>query len=168
MHAPTLPRCPRRERAIARHEPQAQAPGGSSTYPAQQAWLAPWRSAKGLPLSAGSPVGSQTGSQHRQASGHTRRQWAMVSAASWLIRPHPATCSDAANAPENRKLKGMASLAGSDASHRAAPGHDSPLPIQLRSIEPHAAAYGHAPGMPPSIRLRSDPGRPPGQGEASA
>jgi hypothetical protein len=41
--------------------------------------------------------GSQTGSQRRQASGHIRRQPAMVCAARWPIRPRPATWSDAAN-----------------------------------------------------------------------
>jgi len=49
---------------------------------------------------------SQTGSQRRQASGHARRQPAMVGAASWPIRPHPATCSDTADAPEKRKAGG--------------------------------------------------------------
>jgi hypothetical protein len=48
-------------------------------------------------------LGSQTGSQHRQTPGHTRRQPAMVSPASWPIRPRPATSSDAAYAPEKRR-----------------------------------------------------------------
>jgi len=51
-------------------------------------------------------LGSQTGSQRQQTSGHTRRQRAMVSPASWPIRPCPATCSDAAYAPEKRKAGG--------------------------------------------------------------
>ena len=51
-------------------------------------------------------MGSQTGSPHRQTSGHTRRQRAMVSAARLPISPHPATSSDAAYAPEKRKAGG--------------------------------------------------------------
>jgi len=47
--------------------------------------------------------GSQTGSQRRQSSGDIRRQPAMVCAARWPIRPHPATCSDGADAPEKRR-----------------------------------------------------------------
>jgi len=50
--------------------------------------------------------GSQTGSQRRQASGHARRQRAMVCAARWPIRPRPATCSDGTDAPEKRKVGG--------------------------------------------------------------
>jgi hypothetical protein len=50
--------------------------------------------------------GSQTGSQRRQASGHIRRQRAMICAARWFIRPHPATCSDGTDAPEKRKVSG--------------------------------------------------------------
>ena len=50
--------------------------------------------------------GSQTGSQRQQTPGHVGRQPAMVSAACWPIRPRPATCSDAANAPEKRKVGG--------------------------------------------------------------
>jgi hypothetical protein len=50
--------------------------------------------------------GSQTGSQRRQASGHIRRQPAMVGAARLPIRPRPATSSDGADAPEKRKAGG--------------------------------------------------------------
>jgi hypothetical protein len=50
--------------------------------------------------------GSQTGSQRRQALGHITRQPAMVCAARWPIRPRPATCGDAADAPEKRKVGG--------------------------------------------------------------
>jgi hypothetical protein len=46
--------------------------------------------------------GSQTGSQRRKTPGHSRRQPAIVVAARSLIRQQPATCSDAANAPEER------------------------------------------------------------------
>jgi len=45
-------------------------------------------------------LGSQTGSQHRQTPGHVRRLRAMISAARSPMRPHPAVCSDAADAPE--------------------------------------------------------------------
>jgi hypothetical protein len=45
--------------------------------------------------------GSQTGSQCWQTSGHIRRQRAMVCAARSPIRPRPATCSDATDAPES-------------------------------------------------------------------
>jgi len=51
-------------------------------------------------------LGSQTGSQRRQTSGHIRRQRAMVSAARPPIRPCPATSSDAVYAPEKRKVGG--------------------------------------------------------------
>ena len=57
-------------------------------------------------LAALTRLGSQTGSQRWQASGHVRRQPATVSPARWPIRPHPATYSDAADAPEKRKVGG--------------------------------------------------------------
>src|SRR5215468_5470670 len=47
---------------------------------------------------------SQTGCQRRQASGHITRQPAMVCAANWPIRPHPATCTHTADASEKRKV----------------------------------------------------------------
>jgi len=57
-------------------------------------------------LRLSSSVGSQTGSQPPQAGGHARRQSAIVSAARSPVKPHPATCCDAASAPENRKASG--------------------------------------------------------------
>ena len=48
-------------------------------------------------------LGSQTGSQRQQTPSHIRPRGPMVSAARSLIRPHPATCNDSANSPENRK-----------------------------------------------------------------
>ena len=48
--------------------------------------------------------GSQTGSQCRHTSGHIRQPRAIVSAASWPIRRRPAPRSDAADAPEKRKV----------------------------------------------------------------
>src|SRR5262245_58319498 len=63
--------------------------------------------AQDLPdVSGANEMGSQTGSQRRQTPGRARQQPAMVSAARSLIRPHPATCSDAADAPEKRKVSG--------------------------------------------------------------
>jgi hypothetical protein len=41
-------------------------------------------------------------SQRRQTSAHARRQPAMVSAASWPIRPYPVTSSDLVDAPNHR------------------------------------------------------------------
>jgi len=38
--------------------------------------------------------------------GYTRRRRAMVSPARSVIRPGPASCSDAADAPEKRKVGG--------------------------------------------------------------
>jgi [ribosomal protein S5]-alanine N-acetyltransferase len=73
------------------------------------AWPGMWvalPSVRVLKLAALTTLGSQTGSQHRQASGHIRRQPAMVSAARSPIRPHSATCSDGAYAPEKRKVGG--------------------------------------------------------------
>jgi hypothetical protein len=49
-------------------------------------------------------LGSQMGSQCQQTPVHIRRQRAMVSAATSLIGPQPATWSDRADAPETRKV----------------------------------------------------------------
>jgi len=68
-----------------------------------------WRTRAGSTereIMSSSSKGSQTGSQRRQMSGDIRRQPAMVCAARWPIRPRLATCSDAANAPEKRKVGG--------------------------------------------------------------
>jgi hypothetical protein len=58
-------------------------------------------------LAALTRLGSQTGSQCRQTSGHIRRQPAMVSPARSPIGPHPATSSDGAYAPDP-KIGGLA------------------------------------------------------------
>jgi hypothetical protein len=51
----------------------------------------------------GEPNGEPTSADARP---HTMRQRAIVSAARSPIGPHPATCSDAADAPEKRKVGG--------------------------------------------------------------
>jgi hypothetical protein len=65
------------------------------------------RPAAGVATGRGLAVlGSQTGSQRRQTLGHARQQPAIVSAARSPIRRRSATCSDAAYAPEKRKVGG--------------------------------------------------------------
>jgi hypothetical protein len=73
--------------------------------------MRPLRAASTESVSCAKGMGSQTGSQCRQTPGHTRRQPAMVSAARLPIRPHPATCSNVAYAPENRKVGGWRTIA---------------------------------------------------------
>ena len=58
-------------------------------------------------ISGANEIGEPNGSQRRRASGHVRRQRAMVCAARWSIRPRPATCSDGTDAPEKRKVGGF-------------------------------------------------------------
>jgi hypothetical protein len=67
-------------------------------------------------------MGSQTGSQHRQTPGHIRRQPATVVAARSPIRPHPATYSDAAYAPENRKAGSSTPSINDGLARTACPG----------------------------------------------
>jgi hypothetical protein len=57
-------------------------------------------------VSGANEIGEPNVEPTRQTPGHIRRQRAMVSAARSPIRPRPATCSDGADAPEERKVGG--------------------------------------------------------------
>ena len=122
MHGPSLvlrgsgPRPPVTPR-FCRHrngEGSTPSPRDSSSYRAAASVVLSSADALGERVLAqpggrsGSPVprGANPPSQRRQVSGHIRRQPAMVGAARWPIRPRLATCSDAANAPEKRKVGG--------------------------------------------------------------
>jgi hypothetical protein len=102
------------------------------------------RNDPGPPASA--DPGSQTGSQHRQASGHIRRQPAMVGAARWPIRPHPATCSDGTDAPEKRTASGSTPplTTGSDLRKRALSDHTSAICDECCLILGPAIASGRS------------------------
>jgi len=106
------------------HQQLAEGPSGAVGWDSRAAWTPGMRLGRPIrawalhctaicqhcsryqTLAALTRLGSQTGSQRRQTSGHTRRQPAMVCAARSPIRPHPATSSHTAHAPEKRKAGG--------------------------------------------------------------
>jgi hypothetical protein len=78
--------------------------------------------------------------------GHTRRQRAMVSAARSPTTPHPATCSDAADAPEKRKVGGSTPPLTTSPEQTKRPGGFL-RPGRLTATLPATVSFGGLSGL---------------------
>jgi hypothetical protein len=91
-------------------------------------------------LAALTRLGSQTGSQRRQAPGHPRRRAAMVSAGRSLLRPRPATCCDATEVPPKQQAAGSGPARGASQADTFAGVFKAWKPIGEPITSMHAAA----------------------------